>query len=113
MQVNLVQFSFKEHIQICQTFLLCNDTVLDNKTIKGYHYQGFPLNNFGDTNIYSTVTVEECQFLCEITPLCRYFNYGNSDETCYLKFGVGKKVPKDGSFGYKYSSGIRRVITQI
>ena len=79
--------------------------VLDNKTIKGNQYFGFPLNNYGGRNIYSKVTIDECQYLCEITALCRYFNYGN--EKCYLKFGVGKKHETNGYFGYKYSSGIK------
>ena len=78
--------------------------VLDKRTIDGVHYQGFPLTNYGGKNVYSQVTVNECQYLCEITTLCRYFNY--LDKYCNLKFGVGKKVYKyGGSFGYKYSSG--------
>ena len=81
--------------------------ILDNKTIDGYHYQGFPLTNYGGSNIYGFVTADECQYLCEITDLCRYFNYHNTG-SCFLKFGVGKQTyTYGGSFGYKYSPGVR------
>ena len=86
--------------------------ILDNKTIDGYNYLGFPLYNYEGSSVYSQVTVDECQYLCQITDLCRYFNYG-SDKFCNLKFGVGKKVYKyGGSFGYKNSSGIRMDLDQ-
>ena len=96
------------------------------KNIAGYVYQGFPLRNYGNFhNIYSQVTVDECQYLCEISDLCQYFNYvtetdmdvgEDEDEdmvtlykACYLKFGVGKRTEKaNGAFGYKYSTGEER-----
>ena len=89
------------------------------KNIAGYVYQGFPLRNYGNFhNIYSQVTVDECQYLCEISDLCQYFNYISEKqqgtppktyyELCYLKFGVGeKKAVTNGTFGYKYSPGER------
>ena len=86
---------------------LININVLDNKRIENLNYQGFPLKNYGGKNVYSIVTADECQYLCEITNLCQYFNFIISTNSCYLKFGVGKKksYPNDGAFGHKYSSG--------
>ena len=79
-------------------------------------YQGYPLFNYAGVSTYSQVTVDECQYLCEISDLCRYFNYVNKTEqyehACFLKFGVGKlitdeKIIGEGpSFGHKYSSGV-------
>ena len=88
------------------------------KNIAGYVYQGFPLRNYGNYhNIYSRVTADECQYLCEISDLCQYFSYisempkgtpGKTHEFCYLKFGMGKKTAvTNGVFGYKYSPGER------
>ena len=56
-------------------------------------------------NNYSIVTVDECQYLCEISDLCRYFNYNYDTKACFLKFGVGKIKDFNGAFGHKYSSG--------
>ena len=80
------------------------------------NYQGYPLANYAGSNIYSQVTVDECQYLCEISDLCRYFNYVNKnknyEQACFLKFGVGKLVTDEKaigegpSFGHKYSSGM-------
>ena len=87
---------------------------LDNKIIDDVNYNGFPLRNFdGLTGWYSRVTVEECQYLCEISDLCRYFNYVvkstymQYENFCELKFGGTKKEAKEGNgaFGHKYSSG--------
>ena len=92
--------------------------VLDNERIEGINYSGFPLKNYASTNVYSRVTVEECQYLCEISDRCRYFNYVVKNlkfyNACYLKFGVGEKVTGEttigngGVFGNKYSLGNRR-----
>ena len=85
---------------------------LDNMRMEGINYAGFPLLNYAKTSFYSRVTVEECQYLCEISDLCRYFIY--NDNGCYLYFGVGEKVSPitntNTVFGNKYSSGIRRDI---
>ena len=76
-----------------------------------YNYQGFPLRNYAGSNKYQSVTVDECQYLCEKSDLCRYFNYiiknGENVNACYLKFGVGFKAnfKNNGAFGHKYSSG--------
>ena len=83
--------------------------MLDNRTINDTNYEGFPLNNYGGENSYQFVTVEECQFLCEISEMCQYFNYalknGKFEKTCFLKYGMGMKVTVEGSFGHKYSPG--------
>ena len=96
-----------------------SDSILDKNTIADYHYQGYPLRNYGAFNVYSQVTADECQYLCQISDLCQYFNYILKTDAnvgkvvtlydvCYLKFGVGKKKEKtDGAFGYKYSLGER------
>ena len=71
-------------------------------------YQGFPLFNYAGYNTYGSVTVDECQYLCEISDLCRYFNYRIDMNTCFLKFGVGynnTEFKNNGAFGHKYSSG--------
>ena len=80
------------------------------------NYQGYPLKNYAGVNSFSQVTVDECQYLCEIFDLCRYFNYVNKNEeyekACFLKFGVGrlatdeKFIGEGPSFGHKYSSGV-------
>ena len=72
-------------------------------------YRGFPLQNYASNNMYS----RECQYLCEITDLCRYFNNiimsGKYENSCMLQFGVGKRISSvdevGASFGHKYSSG--------
>ena len=80
-------------------------------------YQGYPLANYAGSNTYSQVTVDECQYLCEISDLCRYFNYVNKNEyyeqACFLQFGVGRRriydekiIGEGASFGHKYSSGV-------
>ena len=84
--------------------------VLDNEINKGFHYQGFPLRNFNGTNFYFFVSLEECQYLCEINDYCMFFNYLEDMRGCWLKFGAGKKVSEKnikeaGYFGHKYSSG--------
>ena len=91
---------------------------LDNMRMEGINYAGFPLLNYAKTSFYSRVTVEECQYLCEISDRCRYFNYvvknSKFDNACYLMFGVGAKVDSEtttgigGVFGNKYSLGDRR-----
>ena len=92
---------------------------LDNKIIDDVNYNGFPLRNFGFglNGWYSRVTVEECQYLCEISDLCRYFNFNFNyvakpssiqyENICELKFGGTKKeaMEGNGAFGHKYSSG--------
>ena len=88
--------------------------VSENGTIPKLNYQGFPLNNYGGKNFYQEVSVEECQYLCEITDQCQYFNY-NIDEnsfsnTCFLKYGVGRKEDFNGLFGHKYSPGNKLII---
>ena len=94
-----------------------NILVLDNKIIDDVNYNGFPLKNFGTGNgWYSRVTVEECQYLCEISDLCRYFNYVvkskylQYENLCELKFGGTIREAKEGNgnFGHKYSSGIKK-----
>ena len=88
-------------------------TISDNNKIDDINYQGFPLFNYGGRkNWYSFVTVEECQYLCEETDLCRYFNYGvipggqPEQKACYLKFGVGSEASAKGyAFGHKFSAG--------
>ena len=80
------------------------------------NYQGYPLVNYARFNFYSQVTVDECQYLCEISDLCQYFNYvyknENYEHACFLKFGVGKRITdprligEGASFGHKYSSGM-------
>ena len=88
--------------------------VLDNKINEGVIYDGFYLSNYARDNVYSSVTVDECQYLCEITDQCRYFIYdlksamsgGPFENKCHLKFGVGSRIYLEGgAFGHKYSSG--------
>ena len=88
--------------------------LLDNKIIDDVAYNGFPLRNFdGREGWYSRVTVEECQYLCEISDLCRYFNYEvkmeymQYENLCELKFGGTKReaLVGTGLFGHKYSQG--------
>ena len=88
--------------------------VSGNKRIDDLNYQGYPLRNYAGVNIYMSVTVDECQYLCEISDLCRYFNHiieiGDVVNACYLDFGIGamnrNPIYKDnGAFGHKYSSG--------
>ena len=88
--------------------------VLDNKINEGVIYDGFYLSNYARNNVYRSVTVEECQYLCEITDQCRYFIYdlkslmsgGPFKNKCHLKFGVGRQIDLEGgAFGHKYSSG--------
>ena len=85
--------------------------VLENKISDGVIYNGFALRNYAGVSIYNRVTIEECQYLCEITAQCRYFNYGNIsrdyDDGCYLKFGVGHRlsIEREVAFGHKFSSG--------
>ena len=82
---------------------------LDLRLRWGYHYNGFPLVNYEkDTNFYLFVySVEECQYLCQITDLCQYFNYDIDKLICYLKFGIGQKSDHDNDyvFGHKYAYG--------
>ena len=112
-QPNCVQVKVSTSIHL---MLSASNPISDKTTIAGCHYQGFPLRNYGTKNSYSRVTLDECQYLCEISDLCQYFNYapevqlGKPLKTfydlCYLKFGVGKKVNiTNGAFGYKYSPG--------
>ena len=82
---------------------------IDNYPRRGHHYQGFPLRNFARENAYEKVTVDECQYLCQITKECLYFNH-NVDDVCWLKFGIGFKKKVDDPdpsryMGNKYSSG--------
>ena len=106
-------------MSIALIFIYIFDTIyslLDNKRIYGVNYQGYPLRNFGPSNIYSQVTVDECQYLCEISGLCRFFNYIKKNDklkdACFLKYGTGErvslksKIEEGRSFGHKYSSGI-------
>ena len=83
--------------------------ISDNNKIDNINYQGYPLRNYGVSNIYSRVTVDECQYLCELSDLCRYFNYAvknsKNEEACYLKFGVGRRADVVGAYGHKYSTG--------
>ena len=82
---------------------------VDNYPRRGHHYQGFPLRNFGNENAYGKVTVDECQYLCQIARECLYYNH-NVDKVCWLKFGIGFKKKVDDPdpsryIGNKYSSG--------
>ena len=82
---------------------------LDNYPRRGHHYQGFPLRDFANTNAYDKVSVDECQYLCQIARECLYYNH-NEHGVCWLKYGIGKKKevnsPDDTRYmGNKYSSG--------
>ena len=94
-----------------QDLFQASHSFIDNKIIEGVNYQGLPLLNYAGTHGYSRVTLEECQYLCEITDLCRYFDYvvNSSPEyknVCYLQFGVGYRIANDGgAFGHKFSLG--------
>ena len=95
--------------------------VLDNKIDEGVIYDGFYISNYDyvGSNVYRSVTVEECQYLCEISDQCRYFIYdlkslmsgGPFENKCHLKFGVGRRIELEGgAFGHKYSSGNEKYI---
>ena len=58
---------------------------------------------------YGQVTPDECQYLCQITKECLYYNH-NKHGVCWLKYGIGTKKevnsPDDSRYmGNKYSSG--------
>ena len=82
----------------------------DNYPRRGHHYSGFPLRNFANTNEYGKVTVDECQYMCQIASECLYYNH-NEHNVCWLKYGIGKKSKADEPpnllryMGNKYSSG--------
>ena len=71
--------------------------------------------------MYSRVTPDECQYLCEITDLCQYFNHvimiDRFENSCSLQFGVGNRISSvdevGASFGHKYSSGIQLLQFQV
>ena len=60
---------------------------------------------------YKPLENYECQYLCQITEGCYYYNYKSADKKCSLKYGMGeKKVKKwkgdDYKFGHKYSPNV-------
>ena len=104
--------------------------------MKDVYFGGHGLNNKGNgknMNKYTTLTLSECQELCQITDNCFYFNH--VDSNCFLKYGMGKKcelgkknetdmkarcsgiaTKETAYFGHKYSKGITlygRVIVDI
>ena len=93
------------------------DFISDNYPRSGYHYSGFPLNNFEAVNFYEELSLDECQYLCQITDQCLFFNYSNQSRICYLKHGMGEKKKSTGLvgdyFGNKYSSGTFHVIQKL
>ena len=52
---------------------------------------GFPLKNQDGSNGYGSVSLSECQKLCNFTNFCFFFNYDFKLRRCFLKVGVGKR----------------------
>ena len=85
-------------------------------------YSAFPLIREPETtgdeaihrNDYYCVTLAECQFLCNITNLCLYFNLDlrTSCGKCWLKYGMGRLNPNkpDYRFGHKNHEGLCIII---
>ena len=77
--------------------------------MKGDSYIGFPLLNFGGSNSYQKITLEECQLLCQITDGCLYFGYNSrgTNNICSLKYGMGQMEKKSWmEIGPKFCPGI-------
>ena len=67
------------------------------------------MHNNAATNRYQRVTNAECQKLCRETPGCFYYNFNETQQGCWLKYGIGdtKEVISDVlKFGHKNSPSI-------
>lgn len=67
---------------------------------------GYALNNLYGKNNYRQVENYECQFLCQITEGCYYYNYLTQWKECSLKYGMGKAQESKHIDGYWNSGGI-------
>ena len=67
------------------------------------------MHNRYNKNVYKPVKNYECQYLCQITEGCYYYNYKRAGKECYLKYGMGEKIQiqrwnkNDYKFGHKKS----------
>ena len=69
------------------------------------NYWGLTLPNAYSKNIYKKVENYECQYLCQITEGCYYYNYKSVQKECVLKYGMWNKqlLTDDFKFGHKNS----------
>ena len=67
----------------------------DSAPIGGVRYDGFPLDRPVGQNNYGMVSLADCQFLCNITDQCLFFNFNRTEGTCWLKYGMGERFEDD------------------
>ena len=78
----------------------------------GTIYLGYSVRSNDDTNRYKKVTNAECQKLCRETPGCFYYNYKQTEQGCWLKYGIGNIDSNAGEdtgnlkFGHKNSTAL-------
>ena len=79
----------------------------DSAPIGGVRYDGFPLDRPVGQNNYGMVSLADCQFLCNITDQCLFFNFNRTEGTCWLKYGMGERFEDDNfTFGFKERAGL-------
>ena len=75
--------------------------------LNGHQFIGYALDNFAGRTMYKKVENYECQYLCQITEGCYYYNYEDATKECWLKYGMGYHQASNGfNFGHKNSLNV-------
>ncbi len=67
---------------------------IDDCIERDTYYEGYDL--YSERNTPKTPTAEKCQYICSITPDCKYFSFMKDAKICWLMKNLSKKSSHTG-----------------